>query len=232
MTDLAAERPAAAPLHVIWLVDSSGSMSVDGKMQELGFAIREALPELQRAARDNPAADVLVSAVRFSDGAAWHAPPTPVQEFRWIDPRPEGVTDMGQALSLIARRLDVPPMPERAFPPFLVLISDGRPTDDFAAGLHALTSTPWGARAVRVAVAIGDDADHEVLQQFAGRSDLRPLRGDNPEALVAAIRWVTAEVERSATLGPTAGQGLGTAQTPGVPIPVAQAGPLTAEDVW
>ena len=35
---------------------------------------------------------------------------------------------------------------------------------------------PWGKKAVRVAIAIGEDADHEVLQKFIGHPELKPCR--------------------------------------------------------
>src|ERR1700683_1465271 len=38
---------AARPLHFIWLADGSGSMRVDGKIQALNNAIREAIPHMQ-----------------------------------------------------------------------------------------------------------------------------------------------------------------------------------------
>ena len=34
---------AARPLHFIWIADCSGSMAVDGKIQSLNTAIREAI---------------------------------------------------------------------------------------------------------------------------------------------------------------------------------------------
>jgi Mg-chelatase subunit ChlD len=47
------------------------------------------------------------------------------------------MTDMGRALELVSDTLKTPPMPERALPPVLVLISDGQPTDAFETGLQA-----------------------------------------------------------------------------------------------
>ena len=88
---------AARPLHFIWLADCSGSMMVDGKIQALNNAIREAIPHMQRVADENPNADVFVRAAKFSNGAQWHIPqPTPVQDFKWHDLEADGVTDMGK----------------------------------------------------------------------------------------------------------------------------------------
>ena len=194
-------RMAHRPLHFIWIADCSGSMGVDGKIQALNTAIREAIPHMRKVAQENPNAQVLVRAVRFSNGAYWHvAQPVPVEQFEWTDLQAEGATDMGKALRLVAEQLKVPPMAERALPPVLVLISDGQPTDDFASGLKALLDEPWGRKAVRIAIAIGGDANPEVLQRFINNPELRPLQANSPEALVTHIRWASTVVLKSCLL--------------------------------
>ena len=216
---------ASRPLHFIWIADSSGSMEQDGKIQALNTAIREAIPHMRKVAEDNPNAQVLVRAVRFSSGAQWHiSQPTPVADFAWTDLTAEGETDMGKALQLVAEQLKMPPMSERALPPVLVLVSDGQPTDDFDAGLKALMNEPWGKKAVRIAISIGRDADNDVLQKFIAHPELKPLAANSPEALVKHIKWASTAVLKSAS-SPAAG-----ADTPkpapgepasGVPIPTA-----------
>jgi hypothetical protein len=73
---------ASRPLHFIWLADCSGSMGANGKIQSLNNAIREAIPHMQQVADDNPNANILVRAIKFSTGAQWHvSQPTPIAEF-------------------------------------------------------------------------------------------------------------------------------------------------------
>src|SRR5215218_1049585 len=224
---------ASRPLHFIWIADSSGSMEQDGKIQALNTAIREAIPHMRKVAEDNPNAQVLVRAVKFSNGAQWHiSQPTPVADFAWTDLAAEGETDMGKALQLVAEQLKMPPMSERALPPVLVLVSDGQPTDDFEAGLRALMEQPWGKKAVRIAISIGRDADPEVLQRFIGNTELKPLAANSPEALVKHIKWASTAVLKSAS-SPAAGAdapalaaGADT-QTPAPPVPIPTAAPAT-----
>lgn len=189
-------RPGGAmarrELHFIWLLDTSGSMNADGKIQALNVAIREAIPQLRAAARDNPNVDVRVRAMTFSDGARWHIEtPTPVHELKWTDITAGGHTDTGTALALLAQAMKVPPMPERAVSPVLVLVTDGHHTDDFELGLSALMAERWGREAVRMAIAIGRDVHLASLQQFIGNDEIRPVEAGNPEALVQQIRWVS-----------------------------------------
>ncbi len=230
---------ATRPLHFIWIADCSGSMKTDGKIQSLNVAIREAIPHMQKVAAENPNAQVLVRAIKFSSGAQWHiSQPTPVEDFKWVDLQADGVTDMGKALSMIAEQLKIPPMTDRALPPVLVLISDGQPTDSFEKGLAELMDQPWGKKAVRIAIAIGADADHDVLQKFIGHVEIKPLQANNPESLVNYIKWVSTAVLKSASS--PASQSTAAAPTTNVPVPavptVAPAdgsgGPVTADDVW
>jgi hypothetical protein len=150
-----------------------------------------------------------------------------VEALQWQDLRAGGVTALGEALELVAAELRTPPMEERALPPVLVLISDGQPTDDFELGLTALMAQPWARRAVRLAIAMGHDADAEVLQRFIGhepaaggaplpagevpgasgewprhgpgRSPRRPLQAANAITLARYIQWASTAVVGAAS---------------------------------
>ena len=201
-------RLSNRPLHFIYLCDCSGSMAAQGKMQALNQAIRQSLPGMAEVAEQNPEARVLVRAMRFADGAEWHlADTTPVQELQWRDLEAGGITAMGEALELVAGVLQSPPMEERALPPVLVLISDGQPTDDFDAGLAKLMRQPWAQKAVRLAIAMGHDADLEVLQHFigpepsgGGKSPRRPLQASNATTLAQYIQWASTAVVGAASM--------------------------------
>lgn len=192
------KRPGGAltrrPLHFIWIADCSGSMDGD-KISSLNQAIRETIPHMREVASSNPHAEVLVRAVSFSDGARWHvALPTSIESFEWNDLQAGGLTDMGKALKLVAEQMRIPPMSERALPPVLVLISDGQPTDDYEQGLKELINLPWGKKAVKLAIAIGKDAEKQPLQNFIGHNEIKPLEANNAEALIAYIKWASTAV--------------------------------------
>jgi uncharacterized protein YegL len=191
---------AHRPVHFFWLLDCSGSMSINGKISTLNFAVHEAIPEMQRVAHENATAQLMVRVITFSSGAQWHVPtPTPIDEFQWSDVTTGSITDLGAALRLVADELQTPPMPERALKPVLALVSDGQPTDDWRAGLRAVDATPWGKRAVRVAIAIGHDADVAMLKEFLANPELEPLQAHNPTQLAGAIRWASTVAVRVAS---------------------------------
>lgn len=200
MTERPGAQLARRPLHFVLLADCSGSMAAGGKMTALNTAIREVLPHLAETSDSNPHAEVLVRAIGFSTGARWHVEePTPPDDLHWEDLRPGGYTDLGAALGLLATALTVPPMEERALPPAIVLISDGMPTDEFGAALDELMALPWGARSVRMAVAIGHDAAYDTLTRFIGDPSIEPVTASNPEQLMMALRWATVHVARVAS---------------------------------
>jgi uncharacterized protein YegL len=224
---------ASRPLHFIWITDCSGSMAANGKIQALNNAIREAIPHMQQVADDNPNANVQVRAIKFSSGAQWHiSQPTPVSEFKWTDLTADGVTDMGRAFLMVADQLKIPPMTERGLPPVLILISDGQPTDDISKGLQAIMDQQWGKKAVRLAIAIGEDADVDVLQKFIGHSEIKPLQANNPEALTRYIKWASTAVLKSVS-SPVV-QNNNSLMIPPVPVPTPTSNGYssTNDDIW
>jgi uncharacterized protein YegL len=178
------------PLHFFFLCDCSGSMSVDGKIEALNSAIREAIPAMKEAAKANPEATVYVRAIRFANEAEWHiSEETPVDQFVWTDLTADGVTVMGKAMELLADKFKG--MEQlRALRPVIVLISDGEPTDDFTKGLDKLNAGPWGQKAVRIAIAIGSKANKQCLQEFT-RDQTMVLEAKNAAQLTDYIKWVS-----------------------------------------
>lgn len=192
MTEL--KRPggelASRPLHFIWAVDCSGSMDGE-KIGTVNYAIQSTIPDMQDAARDNPNAQLLVRTLKFATGASWvTSNPVDVENFVWQDLEAGGITDLGKAFDLLAAQLTIPPMSDRALPPVLVLLSDGQPTDDYKKSLKKLLQLPWGKKAVRIAISIGQDADDEVLTEFTGNKEL-VLNANNPQTLVKMIKWAS-----------------------------------------
>jgi uncharacterized protein YegL len=194
-----AQRPggeyASRPLHIIWLLDCSGSMSQGGKIEALNNAIREVIPAMRKAAEGNPEAQFYVRVLKFSSGAEWHVhEPTLLADFKWSDLVAQGETDMGQAFALLAAELGKLPQNARMLPPQLILVSDGKPTDDWRGGLQALFDMPWGKRAIRQAIAIGQDADQETLRKFIDNQERPVIRADNAEQLIRYFRYVSTSV--------------------------------------
>lgn len=213
---------AKRPLHFFWVVDCSGSMSCDKKMEQVNFAIQSCIPDMREAAADNTHAQLFIQAMKFSSGAQWITEqPVKIEDYTWTDMCAGGLTELGKAIELLCGQLTIPPMSDRALPPVIVLLSDGQPTDSYKTQLDTLLSLPWGKKTVRIAIAIGKDADKAVLEEFTGNKEL-VLSADNPQALVAMIKWastvakqVSSPVSRRVTDGiPATIEGVTVVDTP------------------
>ena len=221
---------ARRPLHFIFILDVSGSMAGD-KIQALNEAISEAIPHMQSVGMQNPFADLLVRVVKFSSGAQWVVPtPTPVESFAWTPVGASGVTDLGAALKIVGAELSVEKMGERALPPVLVLVSDGQPTDSWETPLADLMALPWGKRAVRVSIGIGQDIDEDVLQRFNGHPEVPVLHANNPEQLVQRIKWASTAVVQASMAPASQAKGAMGGNVP-IPTPPAVIGG-NSSDVW
>jgi uncharacterized protein YegL len=187
---------SARPARFFWLVDCSGSM--DGaKIGQLNFSINEAIPGIRSLARSNPRVLVEMQVLSFSKGARWMTPePVRIEDFVWQTQVADGHTDMGRALHMLAEALSSSKMPARGYTPVVVLLSDGMPTDpeEFDSGLEAVLAQPWGRAAIRLSIAIGRDADVEVLERFVSDPAIGVLQADNTLELAEYIRWASIDV--------------------------------------
>ena len=79
--------------------------------------------------------------------------------------------------------------PSGCFAPAIILLSDGGPTDNFEGGLKVLQGNSWFKNAIKIAIAIGDDADKNVLKEFTGSLEA-VITVHNIEALKKMIRII------------------------------------------
>ncbi len=77
-----------------------------------------------------------------------------------------------------------------SFAPVIFLMSDGEPTDDYRHGLEKLKQNNWFKKALKVAIAIGEDANEDVLAEFTGTTEA-VITVHNPEALKRWIKFVS-----------------------------------------
>ena len=193
---------AARPLPVVLLADVSGSMSGAGKIQALNHAVREMIEAFQD--ESDLRAEIHVSVITFGGQAGTHLPLGPARDASWSDLGASGGTPMGAAFTLACELVeDRRAIPSRAYRPTIVLVSDGQPTDDWQAPLQALLGSERGGKAFRLALAIGDDADHDVLQAFLADPEARVYRADEARQIRQFFQLVTMSVSsRSRSANP------------------------------
>jgi uncharacterized protein YegL len=177
------------------------------KIQSLNFAIADMMPHLAAWERDQEQAQVLVRAVAFATEPRWHIrEPVPVAQIRWkpLQPVAKGLTNMGPAFAMVANVLAPGQLAHRALRPALLLITDGMSTDPpggLQAGLDALMSQPAGRAALRLAVAIGRDAQSYALNNFIGDPSVPVLVADSTEDIADRLVAASLAVSRMSEVG-------------------------------
>ena len=190
---------ARRTMVLFFVVDCSGSMS-GAKIGTVNSAIEEIVPELRDTSENNADAQIKIATLAFSTGAEWIHPPIAAENFNWTYLDAYGVTDLGEACNQLNEKLSKNAFMGEArgsFAPAIFLLSDGEPTDDYKHGLEKLKKNNWFKKAIKVAIAIGNDANKSVLADFTGNSE-SVITVHSPEALKKWIKFVSV---RSSEIG-------------------------------
>ena len=180
-------------MTLFFVIDTSGSM-VGSKIGSVNDAIENVLPMIGEISDENPDAEINVAALEFSTGTHWlYDEPKEAKEFIWQKVEADGLTSLGEACEELNKKLSrnggFMSSPSGCFAPAIILLSDGGPTDNFEGGLRYLQGNSWYKNAIKIAIAIGDDADKEVLKQFTGSSEA-VITVHNIDALKKMIRII------------------------------------------
>lgn len=174
----------AKVLHIVFIVDVSGSMQLDGRMVAVNEAFEKMIPALQEVQRQNASNfEIRISIITFEMDAEWIVEPTPIMEYshKTIDYTPYR-TYYSSAYNALAQRLTSKEEFNGLFAfdgkraePYIMFLTDGFPTedDDYEPALEVLLNNGWFKHARRYAVLIGTDAI------------------DNPSAREAVSRFVS-----------------------------------------
>ena len=183
-------------MTLFYIVDTSGSMSGD-KIGSVNSAMEEAitvdLPDISTA---NDDAEIRVAIMQFSSGCSWITPasgPIGIGDVIWTDLHANGLTDLGAACTELDKKLSRNEFLESqtgAYAPVILLFSDGGPTDNWEKGLEQLKKNNWFKHAIKIAIAIGDDADKAVLATFTGSTE-SVITVNDKHTLKALIRNVS-----------------------------------------
>jgi uncharacterized protein YegL len=184
-------------LQFFWIVDHSGSMTGQ-KIATLNQAIREAIPEVQKALSTHPEVQIMMRAIKFADNVSWHVGPeaVPIEDFDWHELDAGGCTATAGAINLLCDELEVEKMNRRGYPPICILLSDGYSTDseeEYEAAIKGLDDMPWGKKAVRLVIAIGNENDYDesALLKFVNHKEIGVLKANNPGKLTQYIKWAS-----------------------------------------
>ena len=182
---------AAKTLPVLLLLDTSGSMYGE-KIENLNHAVRNMIKAFSSA--DTLETEILVSIITFGP-VTEYLPFTPASAISWNDLDITGDTPIGATLKKAKEIIeDKNIVPSRAYRPTVVLVSDGNPTDSWKRALQAFVGEGRSSKCDRMAMAIGDDADEEMLGAFIAGTNNKLFHADDASQIHDFFKFVTMSV--------------------------------------
>jgi uncharacterized protein YegL len=197
-------KVAKRVLTIFFLLDHSGSMEVDGRISKLNNAIPVTVEALKGLLDDNPNLSIKIKVIKFSTKADFHvggSAGTDIENFQWYPLETDRLTATAEAINLLCDQLDFEKMPRRGYPPVCVLVSDGYSTDpesEYTKAIDRLNKEPWGKKAARIVVSIGDDIDEESLRRFVNDRGSY-INCENAEQIIDYIKLKTTEASISSS---------------------------------
>jgi uncharacterized protein YegL len=178
-------------LPVYLLLDTSGSMA--GEPIE---AVKNGVQLLVSTLRQDPHAleTAYLSIIGFGSSASVLVPSSELAAFQPPALVASGTTSLGEALALLAARIDVEVTRTTAdtkgdWKPLVFLMTDGMPTDNWQAGLDELRKRKVGTV---VACAAGQQCDEAVLKQIT--EIVVRLDTADSSTIAAFFKWVSASI--------------------------------------
>ncbi len=181
----------ARKLPVYLVLDTSGSM-----MGEPIEAVKNGVQLLVSTLRQDPYAleTAHLSVIGFGSSATVLAPLTELAAFQPPALAASGTTSLGEALRLLATRIDQEVGKTTAdtkgdWKPLVFLMTDGAPTDDWKAGLAELKTRKTGAI---IACAAGHQVDETLLKDIT--EIVVKLDTADTATIKAFFKWVSASI--------------------------------------
>lgn len=229
---------------LFFVADKSGSMS-GNKIQSLNQVVKEVIPILDDVSSLNPDAKIKIAALGFSSGCNWmYDEPKDTSDFIWRDLEADGLTDLGSACLELNSKLSRSAFMQSstgAFAPVILLMSDGEPTDDYLGGIGRLKENNWFKNSIKIAIAIGNDSNTDVLKEFTGSQE-SVILVHNVDALKKIIRLASVTASTIGSQSSAAGEKTkqqqveesmiaAVSETPGAKLSVAP-DPVKFDDEW
>ena len=173
---LMVSKPIAKKTCVIFLVIDTYDNTAGEKIKTINKAVPEIINRIKNVGNDFADYILKIATLSFNETINWD-PPFPVELDDYIyEELPLGKKSlMGKAFSELASKLSKDSFLYSrvgVFAPVIILLSDGKPTDDYKFGFETLKQNKWYRHAYKIAFAIGEDANKDILAEFTGNHEL------------------------------------------------------------
>ncbi len=182
---------------VFFVVDTSKSMS-GSKIEMVNNTISEILPKILEMSVSNADSVVKIAVLGFDKEAYWvTSEPEDVYSFVWsdltADDSEQESTNLADALRKLEEKLTrkeggFMAGHSGAYAPAIVFMTDGHPTDEsWEKELDCINDNKWFKYSGKLAFAIGNDADKDVLERLTGTNETI-FDVYSPEVIVSGLR--------------------------------------------
>lgn len=196
----------ARPLPVLLLVDNSGSMANE-KINTVNVALKEMIAEF--SAIKNAKGKISIGIITFGNTVEVVQPIDKIENIVVPEFKAAGKTWMGQAINQAIDILeDKNQVPERAYTPTIILLSDGLPSDcpgkmnpreyDFSQWepLQRLYSSERLKRCLKLALGIGEGTNYKMLNAFINNPEVPVIKANDLATITKFFQWVTYSISK------------------------------------
>ena len=194
-------------MPVVLLLDVSGSMEGD-KIDNLYEATVKMIETFTEEGKKEIPYKVAI--ITFGASVDYHTPYTDATKDLAKNLHPfyaEGMTPLGTALRMAKDLIeDKDETPKRWYRPAVVLVSDGYPNDSWQSPLSDFVSTGRTARCQRLSMGIGNDADFNMLRDFASEdpekisgTDKFCFKAEDAADIVKVFKLISKSISQSAS---------------------------------
>lgn len=205
-------------MPLMFLMDCSSSMG-GSKIQEVNTFFDQLPTRLEEKLKDFVGVDFKVAVMQFNDNVDWITGRSMLSssDLASCQLQASGCTAVGKALTELNSKLNkssdgylIQSGNSKYYTPAIIILSDGQPTDDWKKGLEKLEKNVYfmasRKRGSVRAVAVGDDADKDMLAKITGNIEF-VVEATNAEDIIDALDVVTMTATMSAQANPGAGSG-------------------------
>ena len=189
---------AKKTMVIFFVVNTSKSMK-GSKIRTVNDAIEKLIPEIRRISAECADAQIKIAVLEYCTGVRWITAGGPVEadKFIWEELEAGGDSDFGAACKALNEKLS-----SKAFmggladfySPAIFWFTDSAPSDNWALELELLKQNGWFKHAIKVAIAIGEEANKDILREFTGTMET-VLEFHNTSMLMKFIKFVSIDPE-------------------------------------
>ncbi len=204
-------KGTAKLLNLFFIIDTSGSMRSEGRLDAVNDAFKKMVPALKKIQEESMSEfELKIAVMTFDEEAKWVVEPTPILEYNHVSfACSEWVTYFSNAFKTFGDKLSrkhYMAHTGKIAQPYIMLMTDGEPTadDDYNQELDALLENGWFKASQRFAVLIGRDtinskAAREAVSRFVSNPVEGIIDAADAEAIVSEVQAKTIHTIQIAT---------------------------------